>query len=108
MRSNPQLHRLYRRLNRKWFSNKLPHDTIVAWEPRLNRIPIQAQLVDEDEPLVILHNPHLRHLTNLVEFNMLHEMAHIATLNKESDDHGPRFQREMMRLARAGAFERIW
>lgn len=107
MRSNPKLHRLYLQLNRKWFGNKLPKDTICVWSRALNREPLQAELDDEAEPLIIRLNSHLRRFDNLTEYNLLHECAHIATLS-EADPHGPRWQREMMRLARARAFEHIW
>lgn len=107
MKSNPQLKRLYLRLNKAWFGNRLPADTICVWSRALNHEPLQAELDDEAEPLIIRHNPVLRRFENLIIYNTLHELAHIATLS-EKTPHGPRWQREMLRLAKAGAFASVW
>ena len=40
----------------------------------------------------------------IVRHTLLHEMAHASGVY----NHGPRFDREMLRLAKAGAFNGIW
>jgi len=47
---------------------------------------------------------------NQTRFTLLHEMAHIAVeiRYKRPMGHGPVWQREMQRLARAGAFANWW
>jgi hypothetical protein len=44
------------------------------------------------------------------KFTLLHEMVHLKLgyKDKESREHGPKFQHEMHRLADEGAFEDIW
>ena len=39
---------------------------------------------------------------------LLHEMAHAAVNRRQGYGHGVRFQKEMLRLAKAGAFKGIW
>lgn len=41
-------------------------------------------------------------------FTLLHEMCHVRLRNEAGDYHGHKFQREMKRLANAGAFNGLW
>lgn len=44
--------------------------------------------------------------TKLWKFTLLHEMCHLK--HGVTAGHGPKFEAEMLRLARAGAFEGLW
>lgn len=117
------LYRVYRRLNRRYFNDRLPR--------RLSLVLIQGRArpsgelgcyvgeggycwhrhrgrrVRVDGPLIMLRVDGRSYAD--VMMTLLHEMCHVAVGAKQDlHDHGPRFQREMRRLARLGAFEGIW
>lgn len=57
----------------------------------------------------------LKEMPNVWKLALLHEMAHwklrfhpICGHDGRGDSHGHAFQREMKRLARIGAFKRLW
>ena len=68
-----------------------------------------------DGSAAILINPLLRRLKmwRYIEATLLHEMVHAILWYRGErpaafNGHGKKFQREMQRLARMGAFNRLW
>jgi Zn-dependent peptidase ImmA (M78 family) len=51
-------------------------------------------------------NTWLRDWPTLWRWTLLHEMVHLFL--PDHADHGEKFQKEMLRLARAGAFRNLW
>jgi hypothetical protein len=88
--------------NSLYFASKLSPDTIVVWSSRLKRDV--AGEFDGDTTVRI--NSRLRHLRPCWKLTLLHEMAHVATAS-EVEEHGPRWNREMRRLYRVGAFDTL-
>lgn len=90
-----KLQRKYRHFNRKFFNSRLPKNTKLCWE---NMYEMGYQQGDK-----IAINRQDRKRSRVWQFTLLHEMCHILHPN-----HGPGFQREMLRLAKAGAFKNLW
>lgn len=114
------MERYYRALNKRYFRNKLARTEIIirrglVKENKLGRV----ELIDN------MHYPKLRKrakylisLSPKLIFSLyhlllvlLHEMAHVSVdpdLNAKFQDHGRKWQNEMKRLARIGAFRKYW
>ena len=115
--------RLYHEYNRKYFKGKLPRNmkilsfrgmempegSLGMYLSEENYATYQATrtrkiLKKVQGPLIMLRvtSKNLEGLhSNVIQLTLLHEMNHAAT---GAMKHGPRFQRGMLRLARAGAF----
>lgn len=105
MLSDKQLLRWYREYNRKWFSAALPEDIDILFAP-VDDCTV-AKLNDCDVQNYVLQiNPRYLVDTCMVRMTLLHEMAHIKLWPYKA--HGVRFQQEMLRLAKAGAFKGLW
>ena len=101
--TRPVLERAFRSYNRKYFSNLLPNppEVELGW----GDIDCMGyQLGDE-----IVINRKYRQWGSVWRGTLLHEMAHLKLEGeKVRSDHGKEFQNEMLRLAKAGAFKKIW
>lgn len=95
------LEKTYRLYNRKYFGNRLPKtpDVDLRWAD----IP---EMGYEQGGEIVL-NKRYRHRASVWKFTLLHEMVHLSQ-PKVKHDHGKEFQKEMLRLARAGAFKGLW
>lgn len=97
-----RLRRWYRRFNRRYFDNKLP--------PRIPLKLVEANRGylsgDTHETCVLAINEAYYWDTGIGRMTMLHEMVHLKLFPYPG--HGPKFQEEMKRLARLGAFEHLW
>ena len=93
----------YKSFNRRFFDNKLPKDT----ELKIVYIPglLGYQLGEQ----IVLNK---KYRTDSVwKATLLHEMAHLKLEDDPSHEksfHGKKFQKEMLRLAKCGAFKGIW
>jgi len=118
-RSSPILCEMFDRLNRRYFRGALPSLPIMWHKPLLSggRRAFAGQFIvfeDRDHANIII-DPKLRKrkMWNYIESILLHEMVHTYLWNKHErpsayNGHGKKFQKEMRRLARAGAFDRLW
>jgi hypothetical protein len=97
-----KLKRAYRWYNRRYFGNQLPNppDVNIRWED-LGNAMMGYQLLDE---IVLNRKDRLR--TSVWRFTLLHEMLHLSLPDEPA--HGKKFQAGMMRLAKAGAFRKLW
>lgn len=90
----------WRQNNKRWFDNRLP-------DLNLDHIRY-ANLGDFLATVTCSGDPELSFDTRvqfsdlLIRQLLLHEMTHVATMDCV---HGPKFQAEIQRLARAGAFD---
>jgi hypothetical protein len=112
MQSNRSLKRLYNQYNKKFFGNKLPNITVGFASPGellkqgLGKKTCAVTLFDKHQPIAIYVKRYKRKEWPYIKSDLLHEMAHVALPFRVN--HGPRFQAEMLRLAQAGAFKKIW
>ena len=107
MRSDPRLKRIYRRLNRRYFSGELADDTIVHFgTPEDNG----ESEMEWSTPRVITINSVLLGLGwwNAIEMDLVHEMVHLKLGTIQCGRRGTQFYQEMQRLTTAGAFKGIW
>ena len=95
-----KLKRAFLEYNEQFFGNRLPADTIVKWS---HSLPVMGRF----EGNTIIINDYFKRWASVWRLTLLHEMAHLAT-DSEVEEHGPRWRREMHRLARAGAFDGLW
>ena len=102
MMTNSELRRMYAEFNRKWFSNRLPKDMIAEYA-RIEDHGITEYY--RDRPLYILLEWDLRRSQCHSALTLLHEMCHVRHPKAR---HGPVFHKEMLRLAKAGAFKNWW
>lgn len=107
LRPDPALEKLYRKFNRKYFANRLPHKTRVCRSPYLKEDLVAGMFCS--------HHPHVGGPAILIDddlwlpldHTLAHEMAHQALEGRRlRDPHGVTFQREMRRLEVAGGFRR--
>lgn len=125
MKSDPKLKWWYGRYNRDYFGGELPSSTIVYWKQELvgtkydgdhtpgedNEDARSAGLDAGRVPHQIGISPEIRQRDKLVRFTLLHEMVHLYLDENDLDDnsnHGRLFCREMLELAKKGAFDRLW
>jgi hypothetical protein len=95
-----KLKRTFLHYNRRFFSSALPTDTIVKWA---DLGPMFGIFYSDGRLLVSKKH---RKWNSVWRITLLHEMAHVAT-NSEHAAHGPRWKREMKRLMRIGAFDKL-
>ena len=113
-RSTPCLKKLFCRLNRAWFRGILPSKTIVRWSRTLMRqncIGLMENVPGEIPKITLAWEIHWCH--PVVAGTLIHEMAHLSVLAKHGargakTHHGLLFQKEMLRLAKAGSLKDIW
>ena len=98
------LEKAYRQYNRKYFGNKLPRHTDVL----LRWANIPGMGYQQGDEIVI--NRKDRRRDSVWRGTLLHEMVHLSLPNASPHNgfHGKDFQKEMLRIARLGAFENIW
>jgi hypothetical protein len=98
------LHQRYSTFNRQYFGGRLPTDTVLMWTTRLPPKVCARKYKLESGPQLILFNRRLEPWQDVIEMSLLHEMAHMATVN----NHGRRWQQCMLALAKMGAFKDRW
>lgn len=97
--TNAELLRYYRRYNRKYFGGEL--SAVVV---KFSDIPEMGVCYSGLEEIYI--SKKLRSWPKGAKGTLLHEMVHLKLPYRIM--HGPRFDAEMLRLAKAGAFNGVW
>lgn len=95
---------MYREFNRKYFGNKLPKDFVVAFEDLEYHLGVTKFY--RSRPCYINLNLGLRYSNSLTAMTLLHEMVHVELPYRYN--HGPRFHKRMLKLAKDGAFKPWW
>lgn len=115
----------YMYFNRKWFDNSLPLDTTFHLNVAPGGYALRSRMGETGTwrktrgvtksrilgfHITLSERNCLKHGWRSASFTLLHEMAHIATWRqcRRSRPHGKPFQKEMRRLAAAGAFDDLW
>jgi len=88
----------------------LPKDVILRYGPAVDVQGRSNMAITRmhDGRFITEFNPKYNQADTHLKMNMLHEQCHIATWGQEFDDHGPKFQACMLRLANQGAFNSLW
>jgi hypothetical protein len=108
--SDPELKRWYAYYRKKYFDNRLPEtaevDIYYAEMPELYGYADSDDDPPEHDHFIIEIERWCIEHPIVAKMTLLHEMAHLATFPYEG--HGEPFQKEMLRLAKLGAFRRLW
>jgi len=94
-----KLQQEYLDYNKKYFNNRLPDDIKVKW----GRSNIYMGLCFDDH---IMINRELMKWHSIWRMTLLHEMCHLAS-EDECSQHGRRWKKQMWRLMRLGAFNKL-
>lgn len=106
------LEKLYRCYNKQFFSGRLPKYKVMF----ISKFSSKTQ-VGECDPTkhVIKIAKGIKNYPCEVKMTLFHEMVHAKLLEGKQitfkvayNYHSNKFQREMLRLAKAGAFKGIW
>jgi hypothetical protein len=112
---------LFRQLNKEFFDNKLPH-VRVEWDTKKERVPgtliarckwrgPKGGKPEQYKAYLLQIKSELRprYLQKQVGMSMLHEMVHLKLgVGVECEDWDGDFDKEMFKLAAAGAFQWFW
>jgi hypothetical protein len=104
------LRRWFLEYNKRYFGNKLPKECIVKWafqtKEWMGRQSWRKLKKGAPKTPIIQVSAKYRFNKSVAHLTLLHEMVHLALPKRVN--HGPRFHKEMLRLAKAGAFSRWW
>ena len=106
--SNADLRRYYRVANRKYFKGKLPDIPVrfAKFDPGLLGITNVVTFKGKTVATSIEITEDIRYIQTTTIMTLLHEMTHVE--KPQYKGHGWQWERQMMRLARAGAFGGLW
>lgn len=106
---NSYLKLLYNRCNRVYFGGKLPEDIVVGYgttgQFRKHRVKKGTCAFTAYNPLAIVIHRGANKSMTYIQADLLHEMCHVS---KPRAGHGEVFQKEMLRIAKLGAFANVW
>lgn len=111
MRTAPKLKARYNHYNKRYFNGRLPDGVTVGWSDSLWRTGVLGQVDGySDGSFEIRIARELARFPVVSELVLLHETTHVALYERGHyrGGHGNKFQREMLRLARAGALRFLW
>lgn len=104
------LQSLYDEFNRDWFDGSLPYVRVgwsVARKDKKRYYGSTLQLHGHKFPYYIQINPVFKNWNDTVCLTLLHEMVHVKFGVRDNENgHGPKFKKEIRRLAQAGAFDK--
>ncbi len=116
MSTNEGLRQFYDVYNRRYFGNRLPRNAVIRFECMKKHDSSEEESASMewrgrggDRTLEILVDERLRGFDCIVSGEIVHEMAHADVgIEHPRDQHGPRYQKRMLELAKAGAMKWIW
>ena len=106
-----RIRRMYARFNRLYFANQLPRRVAIVIRRYRLAMAITEFCAPGEQPTIGIHAELLaRGWENVLAMTLLHEMVHIDIMIKHGarENHGRKFQKRMLDLARAGAFSPYW
>ena len=102
--TNADLRRYYSEANAKYFHNRLPKDIPMRFAKMRD---VGTTWIDDDNvPVEIWVTEKLRTFQAITIMVVLHEMQHVQ--EPSHIGHGWRFDKRMLKLAKAGAFAGLW
>lgn len=109
--SNKALREFYGAYNYMYFGSRLPKNAILSFgiPPRDDSAYVDIRGKGDDRLIEIIIDERLKGMDCIVAQKIIHEMAHVdVDLTSPRVQHGPKFEKRMLELARAGAMEGIW
>lgn len=112
--SDPDLLFQYYRFNTMYFSGELPiENVVVKWDKTISKLQMAGTWIThyEGEPEKVSMGISLygKDCETCVSMAILHDMVHIKLRDRKLEDiHGDEFQKEMLELAKQGAFNPYW
>ena len=119
MRASSYLKKLYNLYNKRFFEGKLPEGVKLYYAPKLDKVNTAdgkhrstcavTYFFADVPPIVVIRRTRTSNMRHIAS-DLLHELAHVAKPNADCEDKNPNsvFQKEMKRLAKAGAFHGVW
>lgn len=119
MRASSYLAKLYNHYNREFFGGRLPDGVKLYYSPKLDKVNTKdgkhrstcavTYFYKNASPKIVIRKTttsNMRHIAS----DLLHEMVHVSKPDADCEDKNPNseFQREMKRVAKAGAFQNVW
>ena len=119
MRASSYLKKLYNLYNHRFFGDRLPEGVKIYYAPKLDKVNTKdgkhrstcavTYFYEDSPPKIIIRKTatsNMRHMAS----DLIHEMVHVAKPNAdcEAESRNSEFQKEMKRLAKAGAFQNVW
>lgn len=104
-KSNAKLKAYYKRYNKKYFGGKLPDINIRFGETHRKFVIAETIFLGGHPSSIVIYRKFKR-WDKIVLQSLLHEMVHVSLPVKIV--HGPKFEAEMQRLAKLGAFKNVW
>ena len=101
--TNAEVQQMYADFNRRYFHNSLPKDMVVHYAPLKYCFGLTG--IHRGRALYIQLDWELRKSRTHSALTLLHEMVHCEQPNGE---HGPKFHKRMLQLAKAGALKKWW
>jgi len=107
----------FRIYNKRYFGGRLPNCKVTWCSPKKKVLghfwskdqPVPGTKEFVDRFYFIEISRRLKFSSKLWAFTLLHEMVHLKLRDTEGkSDHGHKFQREMKRLMKLGAFNGLW
>lgn len=102
-----ELNEYFSLVNQHFFDNALPKEIRVVVKADANTYEYGSW---DAENRIYINAAKLKGMRSM-KMTLLHEMAHVAVIamhGTENGSHDYKFQKEMLRLARAGAMEGLW
>ena len=115
-----ELEEVFRTYNHRYFGGRLPNCEVVWSSPKKkflgHFVPVEHYIQKSDGTEQTVRITYLIEISRRLKFSnklwgatLLHEMVHLKLRGKEGkSDHGHKFQREMKRLVKLGAFNGLW
>lgn len=120
----PTLREAYYLFNSRYFRSKLTYDVVLQWrdiDHLAEYLPSYSLLATRTKgdnkgtyrkvggrKETIYISKKTKDSSKIWMMSLLHEMVHLKLKNAKGSYHGHAFQREMKRLANAGAFNGLW
>lgn len=112
--SDPDLLFQYYRFNAMYFSGELPvENVVVKWDATIRKSDMAGTWIThyegEPERISMGISLYAKDCETCVSMAILHDMVHIKLRDRKLKDiHGDEFQKEMLELAKKGAFNPYW
>lgn len=95
---------LYAAYNQKYFKDKLPRAVPIFWCSK-DKLDANSMATCFYTAPAIMVTEELKAFPCVAKFTLLHEMVHLRWPKAK---HGKKFHKEMLRLAKIGAFKDLW
>ena len=107
-----KLKRAFLSFNRRYFNGRLPKETEVKYSKKIFRKHhfLGHAIYLKNALSLIRIAKELKRTPTIAQLVLLHEMCHIALMQQGRflENHGTRFQKLMLKLAKKGAFKDLW